>query len=190
MGSDADRALCRFDRTTMVMRNECYCRPECQQHTQPRYLLGPGPHDGCSFERYDSQIYTEAGHEGNESARLVNERFESTLSCFACLQHFFGRVTGHPATVSCCSSVSRSKGHGRWSVGSKRNHTSIRTLERRSSRSEIRTDITSRLVRSLRGKRASQLPKLAGAPKESAHSLKNRFAELLMILIESRISLK
>lgn len=72
----------------------------------------------------------------------------------------------------------RFKGHALWSVGSKRNHTSIRTLERRSSRSEIRTDITSRLVCSLRAKKASQLPKLAGAPKGSAHSVRDRFAEL------------
>jgi len=38
------------------------------------------------------------------------------------------------------------------------------------------TDITSRLVRSLRAKKASQLPKLAGAPKGSA--VRDRFAEL------------
>jgi len=38
------------------------------------------------------------------------------------------------------------------SVGSKRSHTSIRTLERSSSRSEIRTDITLRSVRSLGAK--------------------------------------
>ena len=43
------------------------------------------------------------------------------------------------------------------SVGSKRSHTSIRTLERRSSRSEIRTDITLRSVRYLRAKEASEL---------------------------------
>ena len=43
----------------------------------------------------------------------------------------------------------RFKGHALLSVGSKRNHTSIRTLEQRSSLSEIRTDITLRSVRCL-----------------------------------------
>src|SRR5271169_3357292 len=42
------------------------------------------------------------------------------------------------------------KGHALSSLGSKRRHTSIRTLKPRSSRSEIRTDITLRSVRSLR----------------------------------------
>lgn len=43
--------------------------------------------------------------------------------------------------------------------------TSIRTLEQRSSRSEIRTDITLRSVRSLGAKKRSQLLKLAGVPR-------------------------
>src|SRR3981189_3633625 len=55
-------------------------------------------------------------------------------------------------------STRRFKGHALSSVGSKRSHTSVRTLERRSSRSEIRTDITLRSVRSLQDKKASQLP--------------------------------
>ena len=92
-------------------------------------------------------------------------------------------ITGYPATASCCSSASmisssRFKGHALSSVDSKRNHTSIRTLERRSSRSEIRTDITSRLVRSLQTKKVSQVPKLAGDPSDSAHSMVCRFADL------------
>src|SRR4029434_2249968 len=63
-------------------------------------------------------------------------------------------------------STSRFKGHALSSIGSKRSHTSIPTLERRSSRSEIRPDITLRQVRSLRAKRASQ-QKVAGAPRDS-----------------------
>src|SRR5215472_5359764 len=52
-----------------------------------------------------------------------------------------------PGNASFCSSVPmisiwRFKGHALSSVVSKRSHTSIRTLERGSSRSEIRTDIT------------------------------------------------
>src|SRR6516164_4879620 len=60
--------------------------------------------------------------------------------------------------VSYCSSVSmiltwRFKGHELSSSSSKRSHTSIRTLERRSSLFEIRTGITLRSVRSLAAKR-------------------------------------
>ena len=67
------------------------------------------------------------------------------------------------------------------SLGSKRNHTSIRTLERRSSRSEIRTDITLRLVRSLRPDKAVLLPSagrgLMGQRRLIAHSIRERIAE-------------
>src|SRR5215831_4905575 len=60
--------------------------------------------------------------------------------------------------VSYCSSVSmiltwRFKGHELSLSSSKRSHTSIRTLERRSSLSEIRTGITLRSARSLAAKR-------------------------------------
>src|SRR6516164_4909347 len=51
-----------------------------------------------------------------------------------------------------------SKGRALSSVGSKRSHTSIRTLGRRSFRSEIRTDITLRSVRSLGLKLSSPRP--------------------------------
>src|SRR5215475_7527620 len=66
-------------------------------------------------------------------------------------------ITGHPATASYCSSVSmistrRFRGHALSSVGSRRSHISIRTLERRNSRCAIRTDITLRSVRFLRAK--------------------------------------
>src|ERR1700736_4089587 len=50
----------------------------------------------------------------------------------------------------------RFKEHALLALGSKRSHTSIRTLKRRSSRSEIRTDITLRSVRSLRPDKALQ----------------------------------
>ena len=90
---------------------------------------------------------------------------------------------GTPATAFYCSSPSmisssRFKEHALSPIGSKRNLISIRTLEQRSSRSEIRTDITSRLVRSLQTKKVSQVPKLAGDPSDSAHSMVCRFADL------------
>src|SRR5215472_19011880 len=70
---------------------------------------------------------------------------------------------GTPGNGPCCSSVSMVstwpfKGRVPSSIVSKTSHTSIRLLKRRSSHSEIRTDITLRSVRSQEAKRASRLP--------------------------------
>src|SRR5262249_5754836 len=62
----------------------------------------------------------------------------------------------------------RFKGHALSSVGSKRSHTSIRTLKRRSSRSEIRMDITLRSVRSLGAKKRPQPAEAGGSSREIA----------------------
>jgi hypothetical protein len=45
MGSDTDRTLCGLGRIRMLVRSECYCRPEGQQHTQARYPFRDRPHD-------------------------------------------------------------------------------------------------------------------------------------------------
>jgi hypothetical protein len=46
MGGDTDRAGCRLGRVRMLMRGECYCRPEGQHDTQTRQPLQYRPHDG------------------------------------------------------------------------------------------------------------------------------------------------
>ena len=50
MGGDTDRALCCLGSVRMLMRGECYRRPEGQQHTKTRYPLRYRPHDGYPME--------------------------------------------------------------------------------------------------------------------------------------------
>jgi hypothetical protein len=91
-------------------------------------------------------------------------------------------ITGHPATASCCFSVSMISDPALQRARSlvsrlEEEPTSIQTLERRSSRSEIRTDITLRSVRSLRAEEALQRPKVAGVQGLSPTPFR-RLAEL------------
>src|ERR1700730_1710704 len=80
----------------------------------------------------------------------------------------------------------RFKGHALSSVGSKRNHTSIRTLEPRSSRSEIRMDITLRSVRCLQAEISMAAAEAGRSSKGYRPLREDSICGALTILIELR----